>query len=46
MRPRLPTILAGGTRIMMISNEHPEVLERTKPQAASCASVCAAACSF
>jgi 2,5-dihydroxypyridine 5,6-dioxygenase len=27
----LPKILAGGTRLMMISNEHPEVLERTKP---------------
>jgi 2,5-dihydroxypyridine 5,6-dioxygenase len=29
--PELPRILAGGTRLMMISNEHPEVLERTKP---------------
>jgi len=27
----LPRILAGGARLMMISNEHPEVLERTKP---------------
>lgn len=27
----LPDILAGGARLMMISNEHPEVLERTKP---------------
>ncbi len=27
----LPQILSGGTRVMMISNEHPEVLERTKP---------------
>ena len=27
----LPRFLAGGTRLMMISNEHPEVLERTKP---------------
>jgi 2,5-dihydroxypyridine 5,6-dioxygenase len=27
----LPAILAGGTRVMMISNEHPEVLERLKP---------------
>jgi 2,5-dihydroxypyridine 5,6-dioxygenase len=27
----LPEILAGGARLMMISNEHPEVLERTKP---------------
>ena len=29
--PELPKILAGGTRLMMISNEHPEVLERTRP---------------
>lgn len=29
--PELPRILAGGTRLLMISNEHPEVLERTKP---------------
>jgi 2,5-dihydroxypyridine 5,6-dioxygenase len=29
----LPRILAGGARVMMISNEHPEVLERTKPSA-------------
>jgi 2,5-dihydroxypyridine 5,6-dioxygenase len=27
----LPRILAGGARLMMISNEHPEVLERTRP---------------
>jgi 2,5-dihydroxypyridine 5,6-dioxygenase len=27
----LPRILAGGARVMMISNEHPEVLERTRP---------------
>jgi 2,5-dihydroxypyridine 5,6-dioxygenase len=27
----LKAILAGGTRVMMISNEHPEVLERTRP---------------
>jgi 2,5-dihydroxypyridine 5,6-dioxygenase len=27
----LPAILAGGTRVMMISNEHPEVLERLMP---------------
>lgn len=27
----LPRILKGGARVMMISNEHPEVLERTKP---------------
>lgn len=29
--PELQRILAGGTRLMMISNEHPEVLERTRP---------------
>jgi 2,5-dihydroxypyridine 5,6-dioxygenase len=27
----LRPILAGGTRVLMISNEHPEVLERTMP---------------
>lgn len=27
----LPRILGGGARLMMISNEHPEVLERTRP---------------
>jgi len=27
----LPAILGGGTRVMMISNEHPEVLERLMP---------------
>lgn len=27
----LPEILKGGARVLMISNEHPEVLERTKP---------------
>jgi 2,5-dihydroxypyridine 5,6-dioxygenase len=27
----LPSILKGGTRVLMISNEHPEVLERTMP---------------
>lgn len=26
--PELPTILKSGTRVMMISNEHPEILER------------------
>lgn len=26
--PELPAILAGGARVLMISNEHPEVLER------------------
>lgn len=29
--PELKPILAGGARLMMISNEHPELLERTKP---------------
>ncbi len=29
--PELKTILQGGARLMMISNEHPELLERTKP---------------
>ena len=29
--PELPSILSGGTRMMMISNEHPEVLERLMP---------------
>ncbi len=27
----LPAILKGGTRILMVSNEHPELLERTIP---------------
>ena len=31
IRVSFPAILAGGARLMMISNEHPEVLERTKP---------------
>ena len=30
----LPQILAGGTRVLMVSNEHPEVLERCLPDAA------------
>jgi 2,5-dihydroxypyridine 5,6-dioxygenase len=30
----LPRILKGGTRLYMISNEHPEVLERLLPDAA------------
>ena len=30
----LPRILAGGARVLMVSNEHPEVLERTVPDAA------------
>lgn len=29
----LPVILAGGARLFMISNEHPEVLERLQPTA-------------
>ncbi len=27
----LQDVLAGGARVLMISNEHPEILERTKP---------------
>lgn len=30
----LPQILAGGARVLMVSNEHPEVLERCMPDAA------------
>ncbi len=30
----LPQILAGGARVLMVSNEHPEVLERCVPDAA------------
>jgi 2,5-dihydroxypyridine 5,6-dioxygenase len=32
--PELPVILAGGTRVLMVSNEHPEALERLVPDAA------------
>ncbi len=32
--PELSQILAGGTRVLMVSNEHPEVLERCLPNAA------------
>jgi 2,5-dihydroxypyridine 5,6-dioxygenase len=32
--PELPAILAGGTRVLMVSNEHPEALERLVPDAA------------
>ncbi len=32
--PELPAILAGGARVLMVSNEHPEVLERCLPDAA------------
>ena len=30
----LPAILGGGARVLMVSNEHPEILERTKPDPA------------
>lgn len=29
--PELPALLAGGARVLMISNEHPEILERLTP---------------
>lgn len=29
----LPEILKGGTRVLVVSNEHPEILERTAPKA-------------
>lgn len=29
--PELPDILSGGARLLMISNEHPEILERCVP---------------
>lgn len=32
--PELPRILQGGARLFMISNEHPEVLERLQPTTA------------
>jgi 2,5-dihydroxypyridine 5,6-dioxygenase len=32
--PELPQILAGGARVLMVSNEHPEVLARCLPDAA------------
>ena len=31
--PELPTILGGGARVLVVSNEHPEILERCLPQA-------------
>jgi 2,5-dihydroxypyridine 5,6-dioxygenase len=31
--PELPQILQGGARVLAISNEHPEILERTAPRA-------------
>ncbi len=30
--PELPRIIAGGARMLMISNEHPDALERLLPQ--------------
>ena len=30
--PELPSILEEGTRVLMISNEHPEALERLRPE--------------
>ena len=32
--PELPQILAGGARVLMVSNEHPEILERCVPDPA------------
>ena len=32
--PELPAILAGGARVVYVSNEHPEALARLKPDAA------------
>ena len=32
--PELPAILEGGSRLFMISNEHPEILERCMPNPA------------
>jgi 2,5-dihydroxypyridine 5,6-dioxygenase len=32
--PELPAILAGGARLLMVSNEHPEALERLVPDPA------------
>ena len=32
--PELPAILKGGARVMMVSNEHPEALERLTPDEA------------
>jgi 2,5-dihydroxypyridine 5,6-dioxygenase len=29
--PELPQILAEGSRVLMVSNEHPEALERLMP---------------
>ena len=32
--PELPAILTGGARVLMVSNEHPEALERLVPDPA------------
>lgn len=32
--PELPAILGGGARVLMVSNEHPEALERLLPDPA------------
>jgi 2,5-dihydroxypyridine 5,6-dioxygenase len=40
--PELPEVLSGGARLLMISNEHPEALERLVPQPAMEARVKAA----
>ncbi|MEM7342596.1 MAG: peptidase M29 [Actinomycetota bacterium] len=32
--PELPAILGGGARVLMVSNEHPELLERVVPDPA------------
>lgn len=32
--PELPEILKGGARVLMVSNEHPDALERLEPDAA------------
>jgi 2,5-dihydroxypyridine 5,6-dioxygenase len=31
--PELPAILGGGARVLVVSNEHPEILERCLPRA-------------
>ena len=40
--PELPQILQGGARVLMVSNEHPEALERVEPTEALEAKVKAA----
>ncbi|HLI12492.1 MAG TPA: peptidase M29 [Alphaproteobacteria bacterium] len=37
--PELPAILAGGARLLMISNEHPDALERLVPDPSETAKV-------